>query len=47
LGQVINLSDRPIPKGQVKELAFTPDGKKLVTARTDGSLELWDLAKRP
>ena len=30
--------------GQVRALAFTPDGRTLVTGGTDGKVRLWDLA---
>ena len=33
---------RLVPRGGVSGLAFTPDGKRLVVAKTDTTFELWD-----
>jgi len=42
-GKILDDSGRALPKGHVNRLAFSPDGKKLATARTDGGLLLWDV----
>jgi WD40 repeat protein len=33
----------PAPRSTILDLAFTPDGKRLAIARSDNTLEVWDL----
>jgi WD40 repeat protein len=47
LGEIKGDFDRALIRAGVRQLVFIADGKKLVTANTDGTLLVWDLSKAP
>ena len=45
-GKCVYILEEKEHKGRVKSVAFSPDGKLLVSGSTDKNIKIWDLSKR-